>query len=576
MHVDIISAFDDLHVLRENWNEVYTADPEGHYFLSWHWTVRWLERRPLWFVLAAKRQPEDNHYIAFMPIQLQVKSGERHGLVNVVRLGGAPYAGYNGILSRPEDAQAALAAFATCLQGFNWKDLDLDDIYISGERRQALLAGFPQEEFSSRKVQRPAHITTGGEDIDHDVYVYVSLEDDFETFLDKRFGSHTRRNARKALRELEAPTNELRITHVTPATMERDLELFYDMWNTQWGGLRPTYGKFILDNSRHMLPACVRDGTVFMPVLWHQDKPVCTFINFLDPARKAMMCFLGSRDLTFRRSISPGFMLHCYNIRWGIENGYRTYDLGTGNYGYKDLFGSSQHIVEKLQISRLSGSIGGDRLDPRSLELAMHKAFELFRNNKPAAAAICCQQILAVDDTHPRASALLTHINAMRKAADDPASRFVKAGERHRAGDLQSAEAGYREVIALAPDHFDALQNLSLLLMQKGDMNAAGSFIDRAIEVRPSSAMAHCNRANILTRLARFDEALAAYDRAVTLDPGHAVAFNNRGNILCRLGRYSEAITSYDQAIAIDPGYSQAVKNRDAALRLQQTAAVPA
>ena len=47
MHVDIVSAFDDLHALKDNWNEVYAADPEAHYFLSWHWMAQWLQRRSL-------------------------------------------------------------------------------------------------------------------------------------------------------------------------------------------------------------------------------------------------------------------------------------------------------------------------------------------------------------------------------------------------------------------------------------------------------------------------------------------------------------------------------------------------
>jgi CelD/BcsL family acetyltransferase involved in cellulose biosynthesis/Flp pilus assembly protein TadD len=568
MHVDIVSAFEDLHALKDNWNEVYAADPEGHYFLSWHWMVQWLQRRSLWFVLAAKRRQEDDRYVAFLPIQLHVDFEEGQGLGNIVRLGGTPYAGYNGLLTHPEDAEAALGAFADCLQSFNWKHLDLDDVYMSEARLKTFLAAFPASEFSRRKVPRRPHITADGENIDHNVYVYVPLGEVFETFLDERMGVKTRRNARKALRDLVAPENELRITHVTPETMERDLEIFYEMWNVQWGERQPRYGKFILDNSRHMLPACIEDGSVFMPILWHQDKPVGTFISFLDPCRKSMMCFLGSRDLTFHRSISPGFMLHCYNMRWGIENGYRTYDLGTGNYGYKDLFGSEHHIVEKLQLSTLSGRNIGDRLDPRSLDIAMHQAVHFFRTGNTDAAELCCRQILVSDAKHAPATSLLAKIEAPQRQGliTDPAAHFSSAAARHRAGDLAAAEVGYRDVISILPDHFDALQHLALLLLQKGELAEARACVDKAIEVQPASASAYCNRGNILARLSNFEEALRSYERAIALDARHAIALNNRGNVLRRLGRHSEALESYDRAIAIDPGYAQAVKNRDAAL----------
>jgi predicted O-linked N-acetylglucosamine transferase (SPINDLY family) len=137
----------------------------------------------------------------------------------------------------------------------------------------------------------------------------------------------------------------------------------------------------------------------------------------------------------------------------------------------------------------------------------------------------------------------------------------------HQAGRLAEAEAIYRQVLAQAPDHPDALHLLGLLACQVGQPAAAIDLIGRAIAAAPGSADAHNSLGGALRQAGRLDEAIAAYGQAIALRPDHAEAHNNRGNALRDAGRLDEAITALSRAVALRPGLVVAHNNLGNALR---------
>ncbi|TCL70437.1 GNAT family N-acetyltransferase [Rhizobium sp. BK251] len=571
MHIDVLEKAGDLAKLKENWDEVYAADPEAHYFLSWIWIASWFERPIRWFVLAAKETPDAEKYVAFFPLRLRTEFDGERGFFNTIMTGASNYAVYTGLLCRPDCEDRAVPAFADCLRGFNWTSLHLDDVYLSQERLDLFLDRFPPGNFVTGKVTRPVHRTSGGEDIDHDVYVYVRLPADFETFLAEKVGPKTRRNIRLYLRKLDG-ADELRVTHATEETIERDLEIFYRMWEAQWGAKSRRYADSILDSSRHMLARCFRDGSVFLPILWQGDTPVAVFVNLLDRQRRTIICFLGSRDPALKNP-SPGLLLHAYNMRWGIENGFSVYDLGTGDYSYKYIFGSEEHRVERMRITTATGRNIGDRLDPRSLSVAAGRVEHFLEIGELANAQRGCRQILAADPAHAGALRLAARINAAETAPPPlhEAVTFEATFAHHRAGELAKAAAGYRALIAAEPRHFEANHQLGVVLFQQGDAKAAETQIRHALGIRPDAASAHCNYGNVLAGLGDFVRAISSYDRAVALAPDNAIAFHNRGNALRRVGRLDEALGSYERAIALRPDYEAALKGRAAILEQART-----
>jgi tetratricopeptide (TPR) repeat protein len=152
--------------------------------------------------------------------------------------------------------------------------------------------------------------------------------------------------------------------------------------------------------------------------------------------------------------------------------------------------------------------------------------------------------------------------------ARSPASAalFAQALALHRAGRLDEAEHLYRQVLAVQPSHFDSLQLLGVISMQRGNYAKAVLEIAAALEQDPDNVPALNNRGNALNELHRFDEALASFDRALRLAPDLAETHCNRGNTLKELDRFEESLASYDRALALHPDYAAAHGNRANAL----------
>lgn len=132
----------------------------------------------------------------------------------------------------------------------------------------------------------------------------------------------------------------------------------------------------------------------------------------------------------------------------------------------------------------------------------------------------------------------------------------------HRHGRLVEAEAVYREILSQVPCHFDALHNLGVLCLQRGQHDLALVLFERALPINPTSATLHLNIGNALRSLKRSEAALQSYERALALKGDFAEAHNNRATVLRDLGRNEEAIESADRALAIKPDYLEAHLNR--------------
>jgi predicted O-linked N-acetylglucosamine transferase (SPINDLY family) len=180
-------------------------------------------------------------------------------------------------------------------------------------------------------------------------------------------------------------------------------------------------------------------------------------------------------------------------------------------------------------------------------------------------------------------------------------TKLQQALALHRSRRLDDAERLYREILAVAPRHFDALHmlglvqyetgrhgdavesiraatalkpdfapacvNLGLALQKLGKTEEALASFERALALRPDYAEAHYNRGNVLLDLKRLDDAVASFDRALSLEPGRAPALYNRGIALLDLGRFEAAVASFDRALSINPVYAKALYNRAIALQ---------
>jgi protein O-GlcNAc transferase len=132
---------------------------------------------------------------------------------------------------------------------------------------------------------------------------------------------------------------------------------------------------------------------------------------------------------------------------------------------------------------------------------------------------------------------------------------------RHRTGRLADAEALYRQILAVQPNHADALHLLGVIAHQTGHHELAVEWLRRAIVVSPNNPSAHYNLGIALRERGQFDEAVAAYRHALELQPDYAEAYNNLGNVLREQGQIDEAITAFRHSLQLQAGHARAHSN---------------
>jgi tetratricopeptide (TPR) repeat protein len=139
---------------------------------------------------------------------------------------------------------------------------------------------------------------------------------------------------------------------------------------------------------------------------------------------------------------------------------------------------------------------------------------------------------------------------------------LMQALAHHQQGQMALAEIGYEQVLAIDPQHFDALHMLGVLASQTQQAERAVDLIQHAIRSKPGVAGAYINLGVALRQLQRFEEALACYDQALQLEPQDAQTHTNRGVALRSLHRHTEALESYNTALRLAPHMAEAHYNR--------------
>lgn len=114
------------------------------------------------------------------------------------------------------------------------------------------------------------------------------------------------------------------------------------------------------------------------------------------------------------------------------------------------------------------------------------------------------------------------------------------AFENHRAGHLAQAEAIYRQILDVAPDHVDALHLLGLVARRTGRNEAAVDLIQRAVAREPAFIEGHYNLGNALVALGRHAAAVDSFRRVLALNPDHAGAQRGLERALGRTDRLGD------------------------------------
>jgi tetratricopeptide (TPR) repeat protein len=131
----------------------------------------------------------------------------------------------------------------------------------------------------------------------------------------------------------------------------------------------------------------------------------------------------------------------------------------------------------------------------------------------------------------------------------------------HQRGDLVQAEGGYRELLALHPDHVDALTLLGTLLASRGHFDEALAVSSRAVALDPETPLLRLNLGNVYMAREDYSSAVDCFREAVRLAPVLAEAHYDLGNALRLGGQWEEAGQAYRETLRLMPAHGLARNN---------------
>lgn len=113
---------------------------------------------------------------------------------------------------------------------------------------------------------------------------------------------------------------------------------------------------------------------------------------------------------------------------------------------------------------------------------------------------------------------------------------FQSGREHQKKNELIEAVNVYERVIELAPDHYEAYNNLGMIYFALGEDELGIQFFNEAIRLAPMESFLHNNLGYALLKRGYNSEAAGAFERALQLDPENIHARNNLKSAYQQMG----------------------------------------
>jgi tetratricopeptide (TPR) repeat protein len=156
-------------------------------------------------------------------------------------------------------------------------------------------------------------------------------------------------------------------------------------------------------------------------------------------------------------------------------------------------------------------------------------------------------------------------ILSAKAAAEQPGSKqaemqtkFSKAVQLAHAGQLDEAEALFKELLEAEPDLPEVYQNLGYIYTQRKDWAAAEETYKKGLELRPGDPDLTLSLAHAYQAAGESDKALELMNQAAGANPADANAQLNKGILLFNQGDTAGAQKAFEAAIAADAGLAEA------------------
>ena len=149
----------------------------------------------------------------------------------------------------------------------------------------------------------------------------------------------------------------------------------------------------------------------------------------------------------------------------------------------------------------------------------------------------------------------LSHLEKAKNFAEgfnNIASGYMQKGR------IEEAITYYQRAIEIDPNYAEAHNNLGVALLQNHRVDDAITQYRRAVEIKPESAELQCNLGNAFASKQDWPAAVEAYESALHARPNYAKARNNLGVALEQLGKRDEAFAQFEQNVQENPNYAEA------------------
>jgi tetratricopeptide (TPR) repeat protein len=125
----------------------------------------------------------------------------------------------------------------------------------------------------------------------------------------------------------------------------------------------------------------------------------------------------------------------------------------------------------------------------------------------------------------------------------------------------RDSETLFTHALAVTSNNDVALNNLGIIFLEKGQLDAAISKLEAAIDLRPENGPAHDNLAKAFLKKGRVAEAMVHYRKLVEIDPENVETRNTVGTALIQQGHVKEAVDQWQEVLAIQPENGNAASN---------------
>lgn len=125
----------------------------------------------------------------------------------------------------------------------------------------------------------------------------------------------------------------------------------------------------------------------------------------------------------------------------------------------------------------------------------------------------------------------------------------------------KNSERIWRDTLKKNPKSWLALNNLGLILEQRGEREAALDLYRQSLQLKPDQSEARNNLGSFFFTDGKLDEAMAHFEAAAKYDDRLAVTQYNIALVLARRGKRDEAIAKYRETLRLNPDYPDAHNN---------------